>query len=73
MWKVCPERDEDCQHPVQVIHLNTILRGAHLLPCYGEGFLPENMTQSDALDAWDTYFVNQFVDYHAHELLMQPE
>jgi len=21
---------------------------------------------SDALDAWDYYFVNQFIDYHAH-------
>jgi hypothetical protein len=70
MWKVCPERDEDGQCPVQVIHLDTILRGAHLLPCYGEGFLPERMTHSDALDAWDSYFVNHFIDYHAHKLLL---
>jgi len=73
MWKVCPERDDDGQCPVQVIHLDTILRGAHLLPCYGEGFLPEEMTYNDALDAWDAYFVNQFIDYHAHELLTQSE
>jgi hypothetical protein len=73
MWKMCPERDEDGQYPVQVIHLDTILRGAHLLPCYGEGFLPENLTHNDALDAWDTYFVNQFIDYHAHELLTSSE
>lgn len=69
MWKVCPEQDDDGQCPVQVIHLDTILRGAHLLPCYGTGFLPEEMTHNDALDAWDSYFVNQFIDYHAHELL----
>ncbi len=69
MWRVCPEQDENGQHLVQVIHLTTILRGAHLLPCYGEGFLPEEMTHNDALDAWDAYFVNQFIDYHAHKLL----
>jgi hypothetical protein len=73
MWKLCPERDEDGQHPVQVIHLDTILRGAHLLPCYGEGFLPVGLTYTDALDAWDAYFVNQFIDYHAHELLTSSE
>ncbi|KAI0261913.1 hypothetical protein BGY98DRAFT_1052077 [Russula aff. rugulosa BPL654] len=59
MWKVCPERDGNGQYPVQVIHLDTILRGVS----------SENMTHNDALDAWDTYFVNQFIDYHAHELL----
>jgi hypothetical protein len=73
MWKVCPEQDEDGRHPIQVIHLDTILRGAHLLPCFGEGFLPEELTHYDALDAWDAYFVNQFIDYHAHELLTQSD
>ena len=73
MWKVCPERDEKGHHPVQVIHLDTILRGAHLLPCYGDGFLPEEITYNDALDAWDSYFVNHFIDYNAHALLTQPE
>ena len=69
MWKVRPEHDESGECPVQVIHLETILRGAHLLPCYGEGFLPSELKYSDALDAWDYYFVNQFIDYHAHALL----
>ncbi len=35
MWRVCPEQDENGQHLVQVIHLDTILHGAHLLLCYG--------------------------------------
>ena len=70
MWKLCPERDENGDHHlVQVIHLDTILRGAHLLPCYGVGFIPTELTYVDALDCWDAYFVNKFIDYHAHELL----
>ena len=69
MWKLRPERDENGERPTQVIHLDTILRGAHLVPCYGEGFLPTGLKYSDALDAWDSYFINQFIDYHAHALL----
>ncbi len=45
----------------------------HLLPCYGKGFLPKEMTYNDALDAWDAYFVNHFIDYHAHKLLTWSE
>jgi len=71
MWKLQCEQDEDGKCPVQVIHLDTILRDAHLLPCYGEGFLPVELKHMDALDAWDFYFVNQFIDQHAHELLTQ--
>jgi hypothetical protein len=71
MWKLQREQDVNGEQPTQVIHLDSILRGAHLLPCYGEGFLPIEMKYTDALDAWDAYFVNQFVDQHAHELLTQ--
>jgi hypothetical protein len=69
MWVVTPESDGNGHQPVQVIHIDTILRGVHLLPHYGSRFLPEDFTYTDALDAFDRYFVNQFIDYHAHELL----
>lgn len=69
MWKLCPEYDENGKSPVQVVHLDTILRGAHLVPCYGEGFLLTDLKYSNALDAWNYYFINQFIDYHAHALL----
>ena len=69
MWKLCPEHNESNDYPVQVIHVDAILRSAHLLPCFGKGFLPVGLKQSDALDAWDEYLVNHFIDYHTHELL----
>jgi hypothetical protein len=70
LWKLQCEQDAHGEYPVQVIHLGTILRGAHLLPCYGEGFIPVDFKSTDALDAWDAYFVNQFIDHHAYKLLM---
>ncbi len=70
MWVFEPEFEEDTHvWPVEVIHLDTILRGAHLLPCYGTGFLPEDFDYVDALDRFKSYYVNHFVDHHAHELL----
>ena len=70
MWKVQHEVDENGEQPVQVIHLDTILCGARLLPCYGKGFLLVKLKYTDSLNAWDSYFVNQFIDQHAHELLL---
>ncbi|KAH6908107.1 hypothetical protein BKA70DRAFT_1104154 [Coprinopsis sp. MPI-PUGE-AT-0042] len=68
MWKVHRE-EEDGEQPLQVIPLASVVRGAHLLPDFGNGRLPEGLSYTDALDAWQQYFVNSYVDYHVHELL----
>lgn len=68
MWSVCPEGPLDNQ-PVQVIDLRSIVRGAHLLPKYGIGTVPEAVDYTNSLDAFDAFFVNPFIDYHCHELL----
>jgi hypothetical protein len=59
------------QPTLEVIHLDSIVRGAHLLPAYGRGFLPEDFDFRDALEAFQSYFVNNLIDYHAHELLQK--
>jgi hypothetical protein len=72
MWVVKPEILRG-KPPLEVIHLDTIVRGTHLLPQYGCGFLPEDFSYTEALDAFKTYFVNHLIDYHAHELIRAPE
>lgn len=57
------------QRPLQVIPLGTIVRGSHLLPDYGKGKLPEDFSYIDSLEAFGRYFVNSYVDGHAHEML----
>ena len=69
MWVVEPELDPDGQCSVQVLPLDSILRGAHLLPRYGTGYLPEDFEHIYALDSFRDYYVNHFVDHHSHELL----
>ena len=56
---------DEIGQPLEVIHLNTILRGAHLLPKYGSGFLQEDFRNVDALNVLKAYFI----DYPAHELI----
>ena len=71
LWVVKPEQlpRAHSSYPVQVINLNTIMRGAHLLPCFGSGFLPENFSYINALNAFVSYYINLYIDHHTHELI----
>ena len=70
MWVVTPEGTR--RHPpVQVIPLKSIARGAHLLPKYGIGMLPDYITHVNALDEFQAYFVNLYIDHHCHEFLSE--
>ncbi|KAF8156531.1 hypothetical protein B0H34DRAFT_658796, partial [Crassisporium funariophilum] len=52
-----------------VIHLDTIFRAAHLIGVSDRHFLPKhNFDHSKALDAFKSFFVNKYVDHHAHEV-----
>jgi hypothetical protein len=70
-WEVKLEMADVRRPTLEVIHLDSIVQGAHLLPAYGRGVLPKDFDFRDALEAFRTYFVNNLIDYHAHELLQQ--
>ncbi|KAF9053428.1 hypothetical protein BJ165DRAFT_1571490 [Panaeolus papilionaceus] len=68
MWVVKPEGTR--QHrPVQVVHLKSIARGAHLFPQYGVGALPDHISYHNSLDEFKSYLVNPYIDHHCHEFL----
>ncbi|TFK90691.1 hypothetical protein K466DRAFT_484334 [Polyporus arcularius HHB13444] len=66
MWIVCPEM-VDGQRAKSIIPLGSIARACHLLPVHGQHRLPPWFHH---LDAFDAYYVNHYVDYHAHETLV---
>ncbi|KAF8815870.1 hypothetical protein BYT27DRAFT_7248786 [Phlegmacium glaucopus] len=68
MWKVHPDIQQG-QCLCSVIHLDSILHGAHLLPIFGPKFLPMNFNYSYSLDAFAGYYVNYFADHHSHEII----
>lgn len=69
MWMVNPDF-RGGRRALAVIHLDTVLRGAHLIGAAGSNFLPTDATFdfSKSLDSFHTFYVNKYVDYHAHEV-----
>lgn len=53
---------------IAIISAGTILRSAHLIPVYGDGFIPVGLQFSDSLDKFDKFFVNKYIDHHAYEI-----
>ncbi|KAF8889756.1 hypothetical protein CPB84DRAFT_1816420 [Gymnopilus junonius] len=70
MWTVKLNYNSRGRPIFQVIDVDAIARGAHLLPVYGSQRLPEDFTHHDALDSFRSFFVNHYIDHHAHKFLV---
>jgi hypothetical protein len=68
MWEVHLEK-ENGVCTLEIIHIDSIVRGAHLLPVFGSGKLPQSLGFQSSLDSFDVYFINQYADHHVHELI----
>ena len=68
LWRVLPDRDRAGQWAASIIHIDTILRAAHLIGVCGSQSLPIDFTHHDSLDAFRLFYVNRFADHHAHEI-----
>ncbi|KAK7684227.1 hypothetical protein QCA50_012551 [Cerrena zonata] len=67
MWIVEPEVDDNGHNMNSVIHVDTILRSAHLIPVYGNITLPAGFHFSDSLDAFSEYYINRYADHRTFE------
>lgn len=69
MWKVQPEivRSRRIQ---SIVHTETILRNVHLIPVFGEGFIPHQLHFSQSLDTFSMYYVNKYADHHSFEVVI---
>jgi hypothetical protein len=68
LWMVEPDFDASGLPILAVIHIDTILRAAHLIGVCGEHFLPRDFSFNDSLDAFNSFYVNKFADHHAFEI-----
>ncbi|KAJ6517196.1 hypothetical protein C8R47DRAFT_1181632 [Mycena vitilis] len=68
MWMVQPDKDHRGRRVMDIIHVDTILRGAHLIGIYGRQFLPQHFKYSDSLDRFKAFYINKYADHHAHEI-----
>ncbi|KAI9431568.1 hypothetical protein H4582DRAFT_2113416 [Lactarius indigo] len=61
------DTNADGSPAVEVIHLDSVLHAAHLLPIFGNSFMPIKLSSHNALDAFETDYINKYIDYHAFE------
>jgi hypothetical protein len=70
MWVVEPDVTDDGAPLTSVIHLDTIIWAAHLLPVFKNE--PELVSRafsfSDTLDKFQKFYVNKYIDHHAFEI-----
>jgi hypothetical protein len=68
MWKVRPHM-VGRRRLRTVVHLDTFLRGAHLLPVFdGATRLPVDFHFSYSLGAFEAYFINKYADNQMYEI-----
>ena len=68
MWVVEREVNADRSPFLDIIHLDTIVRAAHLLPVCGDDFVPQDLVFDQTLNAFHSFYVNKFIDHHAFEI-----
>ena len=67
MWMVQAEQSTDGSPVVSVIHTDCILCSTHLIPIFGQDFVPSELHFSESLDAFAAFYVNRYIDHHAFE------
>lgn len=65
MWIVEPDDVLYGAPSAAVIHLDTILRAAHLLPVFSKHSVSKQLTHEQTLDKFTSFYVNKYADHHA--------
>jgi hypothetical protein len=68
MWMVEPDLDVNGEREMSIIHLDTILRAAHLFPVHGDDPVPRHFKHTRSLDLFAAFYVNKYADHHSHEI-----
>ncbi|KZP09744.1 hypothetical protein FIBSPDRAFT_963695 [Athelia psychrophila] len=62
--------DDETERHCSVISMDTIVRGAHLMPLFGKAFLPKGLTPAHSLTTiFRAWYVNKYIDYRSFELV----
>ena len=68
MWVVEPTFNTDGSRSMSVVHVDSIVRAAHLLPIFqASSTLPPQLTFCQTLDSFRAFYINKYIDYHAFE------
>ncbi|KAF8257620.1 hypothetical protein EI94DRAFT_1628847, partial [Lactarius quietus] len=68
MWMVTPNFDHSGNPNLAVIHIDCIFCVAHLIPIFGDSFVPDHIMLDNLLEHFKGFYVNRFVDHHAFDI-----
>ncbi|KAI0654965.1 hypothetical protein C8Q70DRAFT_924539, partial [Cubamyces menziesii] len=68
LWVVEPDYHPDGRRVQDVVHLQTVLRAAHLIPVFCPDPTPVQLKQHAVLDSYRAFYVKKYTDHHAHEI-----
>ncbi|KAI0309694.1 hypothetical protein OF83DRAFT_1088887 [Amylostereum chailletii] len=69
MWIFRPDTLRNGKPDLQVIHLDSIHRSAHLLPIFGHTMVNPDMHFSDSLNWFHLFYLNKWADHNSFDIL----
>ena len=70
MWQVKKQLDASGALAISVLHLDCLVRAAHLIGIYDEDTIHKDMTCHDSLDSFQSFYMNKYIDYHAFKIAL---
>ena len=64
MWIIQPDDVVYGAPTAVVIHLDTVLHAAHLLPVFGKDSVSKRLKHKQTLDTFTSFYVNKYADHH---------
>lgn len=70
LWVFEPDYNNDGYRIMSVVHVDSIVRAAHLLPVFkARTPIPREINFTNTLDVFKAFYLNKYIDYHAFEIL----
>jgi len=70
MWIFEPDYNDGRYRIMSVVHVDSIIRAAHLLPVFkDETPITREVNFTNTLDVFKAFYLNKYIDYHAFETL----
>jgi hypothetical protein len=67
MWEVV--NDTPNEYPSTILHLDTIVCTAHLLPVFGREHVSWALSFTDTLNSFTRFYVNKYADHHSFKIV----
>ena len=61
MWKIRPDFDNTGNLAMSIIHLDSMVRSAHLMGIADATQIPHHLTFDHSLDAFQAFYVNKYL------------